>query len=236
MTEPRTTHPSRSLCELCDILTGCSQFDRVSQVVDFLSKKLRFVVSCYGWTYHSIHDEHVNVIARRGATPTIENEPIPDLHDFKLFCKGVKSMKAIHVTGEPDESKFLCASLVNERLREVMIVPISRQAGINAYVTYYSREGGFGDLDQKFMGLVSEFIHDKLTAIQTKDRLNASLIELAEQRKYVSFRNISLALAHHVNTPLNVASTCNRFGESTVADLQAGLREKRLSAKRLAVA
>ena len=39
MTEPQEqlTHLVR-YASLCDILTGCSQFDRVSQVVDFLTK------------------------------------------------------------------------------------------------------------------------------------------------------------------------------------------------------
>ena len=218
---------------LCDILAGCSQRDSIHDVSDFITKKLRYVINGYAWTYHGVQHESVQIVARKSKQLTIERHALHELTAFKAYCENLRSMRSIDLETDTRDDDYLCTSLVIERLREVLILPIKRNDKIEAYVAYYAKDQLFDDLDKKFIVLMSEFLHDKISAIQTNERLQASLEELATKKKYSSYKNISLAMAHHINTPLGVSTTCTSQIASSVRHLQRHLDAKSLTASTL---
>ena len=48
---------------LCDILAGCSQFADLVSVCDYITKKLKYVINGYAWTYHAVRDGVVQIVA-----------------------------------------------------------------------------------------------------------------------------------------------------------------------------
>ena len=128
-------------------------------------------------------------------------------------------MRTIDARDEECRSVLVDALVVN-RLREVLVFPIKRSGQIAAYMAFYAKDTPFDEVDRKFIVFISEFVHDRITAIKTREKLQASLLELANREKYSSYKAISLSMAHHVNTPLGTAATCNALIESTVATLE----------------
>ncbi|MGC6418037.1 MAG: sensor histidine kinase [Bradymonadia bacterium] len=218
---------------LCDILAGCSQFADLVSVCDYITKKLKYVINGYAWTYHAVREGGVQIVARKSKRLSVTKEPLDELMAHREFCRGVSTMVAVDLDESKGDAVHLCEPLVIERLRQVLIVPIRRNDEIEAYVAYYAKDQCFDDLDKKFIVLVSEFVHDKVASIETRGKLEASLLELAEKKRYSSYRNISLAMAHHVNTPLSVSVNCNALIDAKVDDLDSLMRNKKLSARAL---
>ena len=82
---------------LCDILGACSHYDTISDVTDFITKKLRYVINGYAWTYHGVASNTLQIVARKSKMHLVESEPIEALDAFKSFCKDIERMTVLSV-------------------------------------------------------------------------------------------------------------------------------------------
>ena len=142
---------------LCDILAGCSQFTDLVSVCDYITKKLKYVINGYAWTYHAVRDGGVQIVARKSKRLSVTKEPLDELMAHREFCRHVSTMVAVDLDESKGQAEHLCEPLVIDRLRQVLIVPIRRNQAIEAYVAYYAKDQCFDELDKKFI-LVSGFV------------------------------------------------------------------------------
>ena len=96
-----------------------------------------------------------------------------------------------------DESKGKLSTfepLVIDRLRGVLIVPIRRNQATRPTLRITPRTNALTNSTKSSSYSVSLFM---TRWNRLRRDLEASLLELAEKKRYSSYRNISLAMAHH---------------------------------------
>ena len=139
-----------------------------------MTRKLRYAINGYVWTYHAVQHKGVQIVAPKSKQLTIERNAFHELTTFEQYCDDHRSVRSIDLEKSTIDDNSLCTSLVIQRLREALILPIERSDVIDTYVPYYTKDQLFDGLGSKFIVLMSEFLHATISDIQTNERLQAS--------------------------------------------------------------
>ena len=89
---------------LCDILGGCGQLEDRLQVAEFLTKKLKYVVNAYGWTYHPASGDTLELYALINRPVYLGFHTHERMKGFRGVCESIASIQVIDAQEGPMRS------------------------------------------------------------------------------------------------------------------------------------
>ncbi len=204
-----------SLGEIADVANVT--VSRLEHVADVFS--LRYLGVAEDFLTYSNRDRRFLVIDGFGGTATTSTVLFSDLSEFERTLWQEPKTCFLHKLEITELRETLPEHFQDDSITQLYACcPQFTDGKLHSIFVASSRDESFSELDVKFLKMVSQFLHGKVSYIQREKAITATLVQT---EKMISIGKLTASLLHELNSPAGVLKSSADIASRTVGKLNA---------------